>query len=225
MKPHDIPLGYYTHINFAFALVHPTQFTMDAMDDQTGSLYREVSGLKNRDPDLKVWIAIGGWAFNDPGPTQSTFSTIATEPAAQETFFNSLITFLINNNFDGVDIDWEYPGADDRGGKPEDFKNFVDFIAKLRSRLNATGKDYGLSLTLPSSYWYMQHFDIIALEPYVDWFNMMTYDIRKIFLPFFFHFTVVGVLKLMFYPFRWHMGWKHSLVGPSSAGSHKLDRD
>lgn len=179
MKPSEIPLGYYTHINYAFALIHPTQFTMDVMDDKTGSLYREVTELKNKDDGLKVWIAIGGWAFNDPGPTQSTFSLVAKAPAAQELFFNSLITFMINNNFDGVDIDWEYPAADDRGGKPEDFKNLVAFIAKLRSRLNASGKDFGLSITLPSSYWYLQHFDIIALEPHVDWFNMMTYDIRK----------------------------------------------
>nr|AIT18894.1 chitinase [Hirsutella thompsonii] len=178
MKPSEIPLGYYTHINYAFALIHPTQFTIDAMDDKTGSLYRQVTELKNKDPGLKVWIAIGGWAFNDPGPTQSTFSLVAKVPAARELFFNSLITFMINNGFDGVDLDWEYPAANDRGGKPEDFKNLVAFIAKLRSRLDASGKDFGLSITLPSSYWYMQHFDVIALEPHVDWFNMMTYDIH-----------------------------------------------
>lgn len=30
----------------------------------------------------------------------------------------------------------------------------------------------GLSVTLPSSYWYMQHFDISHLEKHVDWFNV-----------------------------------------------------
>ena len=30
----------------------------------------------------------------------------------------------------------------------------------------------GLSVTLPSSYWYLQHFDIVHLEKHVDWFNV-----------------------------------------------------
>lgn len=74
--------------------------------------------------------------------------------------------------------DWEYPAADDRGGSADDLKNFVTFMQNMRTRLNASGKRYGTSLTLPSSYWYMQHFDIVGLEPHVDWFNVMTYDIR-----------------------------------------------
>lgn len=52
-------------------------------------------------------------------------------------------------------------------------------MQNMRARLNGSGKRYGTSLTLPSSYWYMQHFDIVGLEPHVDWFNVMTYDIRK----------------------------------------------
>lgn len=76
--------------------------------------------------------------------------------------------------FDGVDIDWEYPVDPDRGGKKDDFKNFSTWMVNLKS---AIGKK-GLSVTLPSSYWYLQHFDIKALEKSVDWFNMMLYDLH-----------------------------------------------
>lgn len=38
-------------------------------------------------------------------------------------------------NFDGVDIDWEYPQAEDRSGRDEDFKNFLIFLGKLKSAL------------------------------------------------------------------------------------------
>jgi hypothetical protein len=31
----------------------------------------------------------------------------------------------------------------------------------------------------PASYWYLRGFDIVNLEQYLDWFNIMTYDIRK----------------------------------------------
>lgn len=33
-------------------------------------------------------------------------------------------------------------------------------------------------ITVPSSYWYLQHFDIVNIEPIIDWFNVMTYDLH-----------------------------------------------
>jgi GH18 family chitinase len=46
----------------------------------------------------------------------------------------------------GIDLDWEYPGADDRGGRPEDFENFPKFVANLKDALKSVGKS-GLTLT------------------------------------------------------------------------------
>lgn len=71
----------------------------------------------------------------------------------------------------GVDLDWEYPQADDRGGQPADTENYVALAKELKAALG----EKGLSMTLPTSYWYLQHFDVKALEDSVDWFNFMTY--------------------------------------------------
>ncbi|OJJ00682.1 hypothetical protein ASPVEDRAFT_129047 [Aspergillus versicolor CBS 583.65] len=180
MTPENIPLGIYTHINFAFALINPDTFRIAPMDDKTASRYRSVVALKRRQPALKVWIAIGGWAMNDPGPTQTTFSDLAASEENQHAFFESLVSFVLNNGFDGVDLDWEYPVADDRGGKPKDFENFVTFIKRLRERLNHAPRHIGLSITLPASYWYLRGFDIVHLEPHVDFLNIMTYDIHGV---------------------------------------------
>jgi chitinase len=179
MTPDEIPLGYYTHINFAFSLIDPDSYRLVPMDDITGTLYSAVSSLKVNQPDLEVWIAVGGWAMNDPGAYTEVFSNLAGSQAAQDEFFEALVTFMVDNDFDGVDIDWEYPSAPDRGGRPADLENYVTFVSNLRNRLNALGTPKGISITLPSSYWYMQGFDIVNLEPHVDWFNVMTYDIRK----------------------------------------------
>lgn len=35
-----------------------------------------------------------------------------------------------------------------------------------------------LTSNQPSSYWYMQHFDIVSIDPIIDWFNVMTYDLH-----------------------------------------------
>lgn len=107
MKPPEIPLGYYTHINFAFALIDPHSFHIAPMDAETASHYDEVTALKAQQPGLQVWIAIGGWAMNDPGPFRTAFSDLAKSTSAQDAFFESLVAFLFKHNFDGVDLDWE----------------------------------------------------------------------------------------------------------------------
>lgn len=110
MTPAQIPLGYYTHINFAFALIHPQTFHIAPMDSHTPDQYRPVAALKASQPGLEVWIAIGGWAMNDPGPYRTAFSDMAKSDGAQDAFFESLVTFLFQYGFDGVDIDWEVSG-------------------------------------------------------------------------------------------------------------------
>lgn len=35
-------------------------------------------------------------------------------------------------------------------------------------------------MTLPTSYWYLQHFNVDSLQQYVDWFNVMAYDLHGV---------------------------------------------
>lgn len=77
-----------------------------------------------------------------------------------------------------VDIDWEYPAAADRGGVPADRANFVTFMTAVKSHFSPKG--YGLTFTAPSSYWYLQHFDLPNLLSAADWVNIMTYDLHGV---------------------------------------------
>ncbi|KAM5345867.1 hypothetical protein ACJ41O_011728 [Fusarium nematophilum] len=174
--PSDIPDGIYTHINFAFASIDPKTFQIVPASSNDPGLYRELTRKKKVDPKLKVFIAIGGWAFNDPGPTVTTFSDIARSDANQRTFIKSLISFMATYDFDGVDIDWEYPAAEDRQGRDEDFDNLPKFLGNIKSALRQSGERNGLSIAIPASYWYLQHFDLENISKYVDHFNVMTYD-------------------------------------------------
>ena len=82
MTPSKIALGYYSHICFFFSLINPKTFQLEPMDQKTGTLYSDVSALKNRQPGLEVWLAVGGWAMNDLGPCRTTFSDIAKSEGA-----------------------------------------------------------------------------------------------------------------------------------------------
>ncbi|KAF2850135.1 glycoside hydrolase family 18 protein [Plenodomus tracheiphilus IPT5] len=179
-QPEDIDLTAFTHLNFAFAFFDPKTFQMTPMNPGDVELYRRFTALKSKKPSLRTWIAVGGWSFNDATNipnTRTAFSDMVSTSANRKAFIASIGSFLRTYNFDGVDLDWEYPAADDRGGNKADKVNFVTFLQELRS---AFGTRYGISLTLPASFWYLQGFDVKAIQQYVDWMNVMSYDIHGV---------------------------------------------
>jgi chitinase len=82
----------------------------------------------------------------------------------RETFIDNLFSFLREYAFDGVDFDWEYPGADDRGGVDTDGANFVTFLKELDDANKKQPVKYVVSFTAPTSYWYLRHFDLKAVD-------------------------------------------------------------
>ena len=104
--PEQIPVGVYTHINFAFAVIDPKTFKIAPSAPTDINLYKRLTLLKQKDLALKVYIAIGGWAFNDPGPTATTFSDLAASVPRQKAFMESVLSFMSTYGFDGLDLDW-----------------------------------------------------------------------------------------------------------------------
>lgn len=177
VAPEDLNLDGFTHMNFAFSFFDPSSFEITPMDSNGASLYSRFTALKSKKSSLQTWISVGGWSFTDPGPTQTAFSEMTSTSGNRQKFISGLIRFMDTYGFDGVDLDWEYPGADDRGGKSQDTANYVSLAAELRA---AFGTKYGISMTLPTSYWYLQHFDLLGIQKSVDWFNLMAYDLHGV---------------------------------------------
>jgi GH18 family chitinase len=70
--PEQIAVGPLTHVNIAF-VNFDSNFKII---DNAGDMISRLTFLKKRYIGLRVNIAIGGWAFNDP-PTQNYFSNMA----------------------------------------------------------------------------------------------------------------------------------------------------
>ncbi|KAM5345659.1 hypothetical protein ACJ41O_011520 [Fusarium nematophilum] len=174
--PEQIPTGVYTHLNFAYASIDPDTFEVVPEWSGEAVRYKRLMSLRDLDPSLKVFISFGGWTFNSPGPSASTFSNLVKYPSAQRKFIESLVSFVSTFGFDGVDIDWRHPGARDRGGREADYVNYPKFLAKLRKALGSMPGQRGLTITLPASSLYLQHYDVKELSQHIDFFNVLTHD-------------------------------------------------
>lgn len=83
----------------------------------------------------KVYIAIGGWSYENV-PLYSTFDKISRDPVTRKKFVNNIVQFVVDNNLDGVELDWEYPNTGN-----------ISFYEKLVTELSAALKSKGKPLT------------------------------------------------------------------------------
>jgi chitinase len=107
--------------------------------------------------------------------------------------------FMPAYGLDGVEIDWEYPGAPDRGGQPDDIANFPLLMHEIRSTFDRTGRKYGLSFTAPTAFWYPRWFDLPQLASAVEWINVMSYG------------KDTGLVVHQLIPLDFHGEWDHSM--------------
>ncbi|KAJ3953651.1 hypothetical protein N0V92_009873 [Colletotrichum tropicale] len=179
-SPSDLPLKELTHLNYAFTFIEPGTYEMVTMDmKHEDDLWQVTVDSKKYNPNLKVYVAVGGWTFSDNGTvTQPLFGEIASTQANRQKFADGVVRFLDKYGFDGLDIDWEYPGAGDRGGRDEDTPNFVLLMKTLRNTFDRSSRKLGLTFTIPSSFWYLRWFDMPGLLQYADWTNLMSYDLH-----------------------------------------------
>lgn len=100
---------------------------------------------------------------------------MVSSPANRQTFITNLLSFLNQYGFDGVDIDWEYPGAEERGGRPTDKENFTKLLQEMRQVFQSK---YVMTFAAPLASYYLRNYDLKAASEAVDWINVMAYDIH-----------------------------------------------
>lgn len=130
-------------------------------------------------PPPKVFVSVGVWTFSDNGTaTQPLFGEIASTATNRQKFTSKVVHLLEKYGFNGLDIDWEYPGAPDRGGKKRDTANFVLLMQTLQAAFDASPRKLSLIFTVPSRYWYLRWFDVLGMLRHSDWLTLMSYDLH-----------------------------------------------
>ena len=151
-----------THINYAFGHVNDT---FDGVRVDNPQRLKDMVALKKVNPDLKVMLSVGGWG-------SGRFSEMAMDRKLRRSFADDCLRVVEEFGLDGIDIDWEYPTSSAAGisYSPEDTGNFTMLMKDLRQVLGD-----GLLLTFASAA-SAEYVDFTAVEPYVDFVNIMAYD-------------------------------------------------
>lgn len=66
------------------------------------------SYFRKRNPNLQVTLSVGGQAQGS-----EYFSVMVRTEECRSKFVESALEFMEKHNFDGIDINWHYPGEKD----------------------------------------------------------------------------------------------------------------
>lgn len=66
---------------------------------------------KLSDLGAKKIVSFGGWDFSNTNASYAVFRTMVSTELNRQKAARNIIRFLVDNNLDGVDFDWEYPGV------------------------------------------------------------------------------------------------------------------
>lgn len=160
-----------THINIAFAKINDCEIytklkNLDQLDK-----------IRTFNPNLIILISIGGWGAGG-------FSEASSNPINRRLFVKNSITFMHTYKLDGIDLDWEYPCYSVAGidSSPADKENFTLLLEEFRKQLDIEENKYNqhflLTIAAGADKYYTDATEMNKAHNYLDYVQLMTYDLR-----------------------------------------------
>ena len=161
----------YTHVHWAFSSIDRDMNIF--VDDEHGQ-WDGFMSLKN----VKRIASFGGWGFSTDVSTYDILRA-AMAPENRDRFVANLVAFADSTGVDGIDFDWEYPGAPDISGIPPGLpSDTANYLATLKALRRALPDRLSISIAAPASFWYLRPFSIKEMAEVIDYIVFMAYDMH-----------------------------------------------
>jgi len=161
--PRDVNFSLYTHLNHAFVTANAD----GKLNPGRGVPDRDLA-TRAHEAGVKVLVSLGG------GGGEESFVAIVANPDAEARYVDSVAKLVDEYDYDGVDLDWEYPDT------AEEVQGFERLVRGLRSRLDAIGKAKNrpmlVTMAASANPRTVDHLNPEFLVENLDWVNVMTYD-------------------------------------------------
>jgi chitinase len=162
-RPEKINFGLYTHLCHVFVVA-----------DEDGTI-RQSRTCPSRElvtdahkAGVQLLLSLGGWGWD------KQFAAMVSKPEAEERYVKSVMAMVEKYDYDGIDLDWEYPDT------REEVNGFERLSRGFRKQLDQLGQKKGrhlfqtmaASANPPTLKWLTNE---LLLET-MDWVHVMTYD-------------------------------------------------
>uniref|UniRef100_A0A3B4FRL4 chitinase n=1 Tax=Pundamilia nyererei TaxID=303518 RepID=A0A3B4FRL4_9CICH len=176
--PDNIDPFLCTHVIYALATINSFN-QISPVEWNDPQLYSSLNSLKNVSHIFvsisKTFLYYGSFSLHC-----TRFIGMVARPESRAAFISSVISFLHTHNFDGLNLDWEYPGHN--GSPVGDKEKFTLLVTELAKAFEDDAKDSGRSqLLLSASVAGIRQtidraYEVNKIAPHFDFINIMTYD-------------------------------------------------
>ncbi|QEH34538.1 Chitinase A1 precursor [Aquisphaera giovannonii] len=159
----DIDYKLYTHLCHAFATADGDGKLRPSRNVPSRELTTQAHAA-----GVKVLVSAGGWGWD------KQFAAIVASKEAEHRYVGDLLAMVRDYDYDGIDLDWEYPDAD------AEVPGFERLTRRLRAGVDAIGREKGrrmfITMAMSSNPGTIRWLSTEFLVETMDWINVMTYD-------------------------------------------------
>ena len=163
--------GKLTHICAAFG-----KLKKDGSIHSEHPIEAQMEEIRRWNPEIQICLSL----VNNSGEPDA-FTTVCADPALREKFAQACADLVVREGYDGVDLDWEYPCVPSNFQKtsPKDRDNFTETLRLIRKALDQIpGRHPLLSIAAGADLYYTTCVDLPEVSRYLDFINLMTYDLK-----------------------------------------------
>lgn len=167
MPSSELPYSKLTHISHAF--IRPLA---DGSLEVPGSFLDPSLISSAHAAGVQVLVSVGG-AGDGTGGGSEFWATVATNAVPRAAFISNIYQFILTHGYDGIDVDWEFP---DDATKKAGLNALMQGLRAKFAGSPAPAPGWRITADVSWGSYYGQWWDMAFLKDYVDWFNLMIYD-------------------------------------------------